>query len=153
MLTRAIEHQGKVGDLNVRALHHANRSLWKSAIPGQKVVDEIKEAELRQDLEAREQLDEAKRRRQQGFGQSQRVVQSTSRQTLGGGLSAEHRNKFVLESEDEEQEERIENKTQQLAELIRGVRQDTEQIGEVIVQQNAVIDSLGHKVWGSLTIP
>ena len=127
--------------------------MWKALIPGQKLADEIKEEELRQDLEAREKLDQARMLKQQGFGQSQRATGPTSQQTLGGSISAEHRNKFVLEDEDEEQEQRIEHKTQELTELIRGVRQDAEQIGGVLQEQNVLIDKLGQKVWNSLTVP
>jgi hypothetical protein len=47
---------------------------------------------------------------------------------------------------------RIEEKTEQLTEMIRGVRQNTEQIGVVLEEQNALIDKLGNKVWDSLTV-
>jgi hypothetical protein len=151
MLTRAIANQTEKSHLNVKALEHATGSMFKSFYAkGHDAM--IKDAELRQDQKAKKAQEEAARLAQQGFGRQQRGAPPTSQKTLGGGLSAEHRNKFVLELEDEEQEMRIEEKTEQLTEMIRGVRQNTEQIGVVLEEQNALIDKLGNKVWDSLTV-
>jgi hypothetical protein len=144
MLTRAIANQTEKSQLHVKALEHATGSMFKSFYAkGHDAM--LKDAELRQDQKAKKAQEEAARLAQQGFGRSQPGAPLTSQKTLGGSLSAEHRNKFVLELGDEEQELQIEQKTEQLTEMIRGVRQNTEHIGVVLKEQNALIDKLGNK--------
>lgn len=151
MLTRAVEVEAERSHLNVKDLQDATGSMFKIFTARQR-ADKLNEERLRKDLEAREMRDQAKALKLQGPKRAQQGLGTPmSQQTLGGGINAEHRKKFVLEEEDEEQEERMDQKTQELSDLIRGVRQDAEQIGGVLDEQNVLIDSLGNKVWDSLT--
>ncbi|KAK4151187.1 P-loop containing nucleoside triphosphate hydrolase protein [Chaetomidium leptoderma] len=135
------EVQGQRSNLNVKDLNDATGSMFKT-FTARSRREKLDEEKLRQELGARQMREEAKEIKRVGGSQAQRKLLPKGQQTLGARSDPAHRKKFVLEEDDEEQEERLDGKLGELSELMRGVNMDAEQIGEVINEQNVLINSM-----------
>jgi hypothetical protein len=145
VLIPATEVQAKRSDLNVKDLHDATGSMFK-VFTARKRSEKLNDEKLRQDLEAKQMRQQAQMLKSQGFGRQQDELSSRKPQTLGARADPAHRKRFVLEDEDEEQEERIENKLEELNDIVSGVRLDAKKMNGVLAEQDVLIRKMAERV-------
>lgn len=143
MLTEATEVQVKRGDLNVKDLHDASGSMFK-VFTARKRREKLDDERLRQELDAKQMREEARMLKQTGTSS---LPQRKPPRTLGAqGDAAARRKQFALEEEDEEQEDRIDDKISQLSELVSDIHDDTVLTGQMIKNQDPLIQTMLDRV-------
>ncbi|KAL1841265.1 hypothetical protein VTJ49DRAFT_7267 [Mycothermus thermophilus] len=143
-LTVETEVQAKRGDLNVKDLHDATGSMFK-VFTARKRADKLNDEKLRQDLEAKQLRQQAQALKRDGFGRQQQELPSRKPQTLGTRADPAHRKRFVLEEEDEEQEARIDDKLEELNDIVSGVRLDAKKMNNVLAEQDVLIRKMAER--------
>jgi hypothetical protein len=151
MLIETTELQAERSTLNVKDLRDATGSMFKTFTARSRAA-KLDDEKLRQELEATQKRQEAQALKREGFGRGQQGAQSRPPQMLGSRSDPAQRRNFVLEEEDEEQEERLDDKMGQLSGIIGDIRQDAEQMDGVITRQNILIRNMGDRVCESDSI-
>ncbi len=131
------------GDLNVRDLAHATRSMF---IPQSKHREGLNDERLRQDLEAKQLRHEA---RMMKGKEDQTRMQPAPQRKLGAGGDRSHIKQFVFEEDDEVQEMRISDKTDELLEATFYAKAEAVELGKDIEKDNALIASMSERVCDS----
>jgi hypothetical protein len=151
MLIETTELQAERSTLNVKDLQDATGSMFKSFTARSRAA-KLDDEKLRQELEATQKRQEAQALKREGFGRGQQGALGKPQQILGSRSNPAQRKNFVLEEEDEEQEERLEDKMDQLSGIIGDIRQDAQQMDGVIARQNILIRNMGDRVCESDSI-